>query len=70
MKQKTVCGLEWDDEGPSLRFVLPFANMLIFLKTCRHIDRAFFKNFYSLTDMEFNDLVGEAEKFVRDERKQ
>lgn len=63
MKNKSISGqVEWDDEGIALRFLKPFAQMLFYLKSNKHIDRVNFIHTYSLTNSEFNDLVGYAEQ--------
>jgi len=67
MKKKSLSGqIEWDTNGPALRFVIPFIYMVVQLRTFRHVDRDIFKERYSLTDSEFDDLVGRAEEFANE----
>lgn len=57
-------GLKWNDESHALRFVSPFVEMVKMLEANRHIERNDFMSRFSLTEEEFNALVGRAEEYV------
>jgi hypothetical protein len=67
MKIKNLNGFEWDTEGHSLRFVYPFVEMMKALIIKSYVDRNTFKTKFSLTNGEFEELLGMAEKTINED---